>query len=438
MTERRRTKIVATLGPATSDYGMIEALFEAGVDVFRLNFSHGTASDHRRTAGLIRKLEAVFDRATCILGDLQGPKLRIGPVDADAVTLLEGSSFVLDQNEEPASSERAQLPHPEIFDAVSEGDVLLLDDGKIHLEVAAHTAESITTRVLTGGVLRSRKGVSLPGTLLSIPALTEKDRVDLEVALDIDVDWIAQSFVQRAEDVMELKELVDGRAGIVVKLEKPQALQNLQAIVELTDAVMVARGDLGVELSAEEVPPAQKEIIEACRAHGKPTIVATQMLESMIDSPTPTRAEASDVANAVYDGADAVMLSAETAVGAHPLEAVTVMDRIVRRIERDPRCRRGWNDAAQIVADEGTAAIVACIGLAAKRAKASSITSYTTSGATAFRVANVRPETAIVALTPSTKTVLDLWSTEMTFPCSPLARPLPRMTLTVSPVLILI
>lgn len=282
--------------------------------------------------------------------------------------------------------------------------MLLLDDGKIRLEVCTGSLESITCRVVTGGVLRSRKGISLPGTRLDIPALTHKDRVDLQVALDLDADWIAQSFVQDALDVKELKSLVGARAGIVVKLEKPQALNNLDAIVREADAVMVARGDLGVELSAEEVPPAQKEIIDVCRTFGKPAIVATQMLESMIDNPAPTRAEASDVANAVYDCADAVMLSAETAIGAHPIEAVTVMDRIIRRIEHDPRCRQHWNDSAEMGSDLGTSAIVACIGMAAERAHAACITSYTTGGATAFRVANVRPETPILAMTPRVET----------------------------------
>ena len=304
----------------------------------------------------------------------------------------------------PGNSLRVCLPHPEIFQAVGAGDLLLLDDGKLRLEILKATEDRLDTRVRVGGPLRAHKGVNLPGVSLPISALTEKDRADLETALAIGVDWVAQSFVQRPEDVAELRGLVGERAGIVVKLEKPQALQDLEAIVRLSDAVMVARGDLGVELSPEEVPPAQKEIIDACRAQGKPTIVATQMLESMIESPTATRAEVSDVANAVYESADAVMLSAETAIGRYPVEAVRVMDRVVTRIERDRLGRNGHELQAAMIEDKGTAAIVASVGLAAERASAACITSYTTTGSTALRVANVRPCTPIIAMTPRLST----------------------------------
>lgn len=396
----RRTKIVATLGPATSTEEQIEELFLAGVDVFRLNFSHGKAADHIARAKRVRALEDRYDRPTCLLADLQGPKLRVGEVAEGGVLLHDDAPFSLDLDTTRGSADRVCLPHPEILQAVTKGDLLLLDDGKIRLEVLAVCADRLDTRVIVGGRLRSQKGVNLPGVQLPISALTAKDRTDLETALSIGADWVALSFVQRPEDVTELRTLVGDRAGIVVKLEKPQALQDLEAIVKATDVVMVARGDLGVELSAEDVPPAQKEIISACRAQGKPVIVATQMLESMIESPTPTRAEASDVANAVYESADAVMLSAETAIGKYPVETVQVMGRIVTRIERDVLGRYGFEHAKFTVDDEGTAAIVACVGLAAERASAACITSYSTSGATALRVANVRPCTPIIAMTP--------------------------------------
>ena len=400
MMNRRRTKIVATLGPATSSPERIEELFRAGVDVFRLNFSHGEAADHMTRAEYIRALENRQDRPTCLLADLQGPKLRVGDVTEDAVRLQEGAPFSLDLNPALGTADRVCLPHPEIYQAVAAGDFLLLDDGKIRLEILNVGQDRLETRVKVGGPLRSHKGVNLPGVHLPISALTAKDRADLETALQIGADWIALSFVQRPEDVAELRDLVGDRAGIMVKLEKPQALQDLESIVKASDAVMVARGDLGVELSAEDVPPAQKEIISVCRAYGKPTIVATQMLESMTESPTPTRAEASDVANAVYEGADAVMLSAETAVGAYPVEAVAVMSRIVTRIERDARSRKGQEDPAATIDDKGTAAIVASVGLAAERAGAACIASYSTTGATALRIANIRPCAPIIAMTP--------------------------------------
>lgn len=404
MKGHRRTKIVATLGPATSSLDQLDSLFRAGVDVFRLNFSHGEAADHIMCAERVRRLEAQHQRPTCLLADLQGPKLRVGDLADDPVNLTSDGLFTLDLDPSPGSAERVCLPHPEIFQAVTPGDVLLVDDGKIRLQILRVEKDQIHTKVRVGGLLRSHKGVNLPGVRLAISALTGKDRADLESALELGADWIALSFVQRPEDVLELRALVGDRAGIMVKLEKPQALDDLQAIVEVCDAVMVARGDLGVELSAEDVPPAQKEIISACRVQGKPVIVATQMLESMIDNPTPTRAEASDVANAVYEGADAVMLSAETAIGSYPVEAVRVMDRIVSRMERVQGNQNSPQNPIGATDDKGTAAIVASIGLAAERASASCITSYTTSGATALRIANVRPTAPIIAMTPKVST----------------------------------
>lgn len=335
MRRRRNAKIVATLGPASSSPEMIRALFEAGADVFRLNFSHGTHEDHKQRYDLIRKIEKDVGRPIGLLVDLQGPKLRVGTFAAGRVTLATGAEFTLDLDGGPGDERRISLPHPEIFQALSPGVQLLLDDGKLRLEVLSCSAGRAQTRVLVDGPLSDRKGVSVVGAVLPLSALTPKDRVDLAYALELGADWIALSFVQRPEDVEEIRGIVTGRAGIVSKLEKPSAIEHLNAIVALSDAVMVARGDLGVEMPPEQVPPIQRRIVRVCRQAGKPCIVATQMLESMIQAPTPTRAEASDVASAIYHGADAVMLSAESASGQFPLEAVTMMDRIIAAAEND-------------------------------------------------------------------------------------------------------
>ena len=309
MQRKRNAKIVATLGPASSDVATIRALFEAGADVFRLNFSHGAHADHRARLEAIRQVEMEVGRPIGVLLDLQGPKLRVGTFAQGAVTLVEGAGFQLDMDRErPGDTTRVSMPHPEIFDALVEGTDLLLDDGRIRLRVEEVRAGTVRTRVIAGGRLSDRKGVNVPGVVLSISALTAKDRADLDFGLTLGVDWVALSFVQRPEDVVEVKRIVAGRAGIVAKLEKPAAIASLDAVVAESDAVMVARGDLGVEMPPEQVPAIQKRIVRACRKAGKPVIVATQMLESMIDTPVPTRAEASDVATAIYDGADAVML----------------------------------------------------------------------------------------------------------------------------------
>jgi pyruvate kinase len=340
MRRTRNAKIVATLGPASSSEDMVRRLFLAGVDVFRLNFSHGDADDHAARFRMLRALERETGRPIGILADLQGPKLRVGTFAAGAVTLFEGETFRLDLDPAPGNDRRASLPHPEIFAALVPGTELLLDDGKLRVVVERCGADFAETRVAVGGKLSERKGVNVPGVMLPISALTAKDRRDLDLALELGADWIALSFVQRPEDVVGARELIGARALIVTKLEKPWAVERLEEIATLSDAVMVARGDLGVELPAERVPAIQKHAVRTCRRLGRPVIVATQMLESMIDSPVPTRAEASDVATAVYDGADAVMLSAESAAGKHPVEAVAMMDRIIRQVENDPLYRQ--------------------------------------------------------------------------------------------------
>ena len=340
MKRDRRAKILATLGPASSSAETIGALFEAGADVFRLNFSHGSHADHHARFELIRAIERSAGRPIGVLADLQGPKLRVGTFADGPVRLSEGEAFRLDlERGRPGDASRVAMPHPEIFAALEADTDLLLDDGRIRLRVERCGPDFADTRVIAGGPLSDRKGVNVPGVVLPLSALTEKDRADLDFALSLGVDWVALSFVQRAEDIAEIKAIVQDRAGVVAKLEKPAAIGSLDAIVAAADAIMVARGDLGVEMPPEEVPAIQKRIVRACRKAGKPVVVATQMLESMVNAPVPTRAEASDVATAIYDGADAVMLSAESASGKFPLEAVRIMDRIIARTEADPAYR---------------------------------------------------------------------------------------------------
>jgi pyruvate kinase len=405
MRRRRSAKIVATLGPASSEPGMIDALFRAGVDVFRLNFSHGAHEQHRARLDAIRALEKETGRPISILADLQGPKLRLGTFAQGPVRLVAGGHFRLDLDPTPGTLERAPLPHPEIFAAVEPGTELLLNDGNVRLRVESCGADFAETTVVFGGELSDRKGVNVPNAVLPLSALTPKDRTDLAYALELGVDWIALSFVQRPEDVAEAKKLITGRAGVMVKLEKPAGVRRLAEIVELTDAVMVARGDLGVEMPPEDVPPVQKQIIHACRVAGKPVVVATQMLESMIHAPVPTRAEASDVATAIYEGADAVMLSAETAAGEYPIEAVTMMDRIIRRVQADPLYDANLHAFTQAEPEHTTSdAISAAARQVAHTVSAAAIISYTTSGATALRAARERPGVPILALTSNLQT----------------------------------
>jgi pyruvate kinase len=401
---RRRTKIIATLGPSSTSPETLAQLFQAGADVFRLNFSHGTHADHAARFAMIRELEERFERPIGILADVQGPKLRVGRFSGGRAFLQTGQSFQLDLNPTPGSALRVNLPHAEIIEAAQIGCSLLLDDGKLRLRVARKRSDALETEVVVGGPLSDHKGVNVPDVVLPIPALTDKDRDDLAFALAQGASYIGLSFVQRAEDVAEAKQLIGGRAWVMVKLEKPQALENLDAIMEITDAVMVARGDLGVELPPEEVPLAQKRIVRTARQLGKPVVVATQMLESMISSPAPTRAEASDVATAVFDGADAVMLSGETAAGQYPFEAVNMMDRIVARVEQDP----GWR--AMIEASRGEPEHVTADAIAAAARQvchtigAKAVVAFTASGATALRVARERPEAPIIGLTPDLTT----------------------------------
>jgi len=398
-------KIVATLGPASTDRATIAALVRAGADVFRLNFSHGTHADHRQRLDVIRSVEAEIGRPIGVLLDLQGPKLRVGTFASGPVQLVEGAAFRLDLDcAQPGDVTRAPLPHPEIFAALRPGAALLLDDGRLRLKVERSGADFAETTVINGGLLSDRKGVNVPGVVLPLSAMTAKDRADLDFGLTLGVDWIALSFVQRAADIVEARAIIQGRAGIVAKLEKPAAIDCLDDILAVTDAVMVARGDLGVEMPAEQVPAIQKRIVRACRQRGTPVIVATQMLESMVSAPVPTRAEASDVATAIYDGADAVMLSAESASGRFPVEAVAMMDRIIAQTEADPHYRAAIDAShTQPAADTPDA-----IGWAARSVAAlldvAAVTAYTSSGASALRVARERPRAPIIGMTPKLAT----------------------------------
>jgi pyruvate kinase len=404
MRRERKAKIVATLGPASSERSTIKALFEAGADVFRFNFSHGSHADHQRRHDIVRDIEKEMGRPIAILADLQGPKLRIGQFSGGKVSVQAGAEFVLDQNPDQGDATRVCLPHPELFAAVTAGQSLLLDDGKIRLEVLASSDTAIRTRVVNSGVLSDRKGVNVPDAVLPIPALTVKDRQDLEFALDLGVDWIALSFVQRPEDVKEAQAIVQGRAGVLSKLEKPAALDRLEEIVAASDAVMVARGDLGVELPPERVPGVQKRIVRMCRKHGKPVVVATQMLESMVSAPVPTRAEASDVANAIYEGADAVMLSAESASGAYPVQAVAIMNRIISEVERDPSYQALIDAQHEAPLPTKGDAICAALRDVTQIIGVVATVTYTTSGHSSLRAARERPAAPIVSITPNRDT----------------------------------
>ncbi|HKT99054.1 MAG TPA: pyruvate kinase [Paraburkholderia sp.] len=401
MKRNRNAKIIATLGPASSDPKVIRALFEAGVDVFRLNFSHGTHDDHSQRHAEIRRLEQEYGRPVGILLDLQGPKLRLGTFENGFAELAVGARFRLDLDTTPGSQERAPLPHPEIFKAVKPGSELLLDDGKIRLRVEASGESFAETVVLVGGRISDRKGVNVPGSHLPISPLTKKDRADLAFGLELGVDWVALSFVQCVEDIEEARALIGERAWIMAKLEKPLAIDHLEGIVQRCDGLMVARGDLGVELPAEQIPELQRRIIRECRRVGRVVVVATQMLESMTNSPVPTRAETSDVAGAIYEGADAVMLSAESASGKFPLEAVSTMNRIIERVEGDPAYREQI-DASHTRADATVADAICCALRKAVQLIEPAVTvTYTSSGYTSLRAARERASTRIVALTPS-------------------------------------
>lgn len=400
----RKVKILATLGPASRSPDMIEKLLRAGADAFRVNMSHGDHETHAQTIAAIRAVEKDLGKPVAILCDLQGPKLRVGTFKDGRAVIRHSGHFTFDRDPAPGDETRVCLPHPELFRVLHKGQRLLIDDGKLKLRVIEASEDRILCSAEVGGVISDRKGVNVPDAVVPIPALTEKDRRDLAFALDQGADWIALSFVQRPEDVAEARRLIGSHdTALMAKIEKPAAVDRLEEIIELADGIMVARGDLGVELNPEEVPPIQKRIVATTRRSGKPVVVATQMLESMIESPAPTRAEVSDVANAVYDGADAVMLSAETASGAWPEEAVTIMHRIAGQVESDPGYRQQVS-FAQVMPDTTTADALshACASIAESLPIAGIIV-FTGSGSTARRVARERPAAPMLVLTPSSR-----------------------------------
>jgi pyruvate kinase len=404
MRRQRFTKIVATLGPATSTTERLRALFEAGADVFRLNFSHGVPDDHRKRVEQLRALEKKYNHPVAILMDLQGPKLRLGVIGKQPMELKTGQKLRFDMDPKPATAKRVPLLHPEIFKAAKPDGLLLIDDGKVRLRIVAHDEDTIDAVVEVPGQISDRKGVNLPNLVLPMSPMTPKDHKDLAFGLSLGIDWVALSFVQHAHDIAELKKLVAGRAAVMAKLEKPAAIDHLDEIIEQSDGIMVARGDLGVEMPPEAVPPLQKRILAACRVAGKPAIVATQMLDSMVHSPTPTRAEASDVATAVYDGTDAVMLSAESASGDYPIEAVTIMDRIIRAAEGDPLYRRLMDASRHEPEATAADAISAAARQCAHTLSAAAIVTYTNTGSTTLRAARERPDVHILCLTPNVDT----------------------------------
>ncbi len=417
MPQNTKTKILATIGPSSATREQIEKLIDAGADAFRINFSHGTHAEHKERVGIIRKLEKEKGIYISILADLQGPKLRVGVFSSDSVLLKAGQKFRLDLDEAPGDVTRVNLPHKEIFAALKPGEDLLLNDGNIRLHVDKCGKDFADTTVVVGGVLSAHKGVNLPNTQLAISAITEKDKDDLKFALKLGVDWIGMSFVQTADDVRQAKKLIQDKALLISKLEKPSAMEELDEIVQLSDAIMVARGDLGVECPVYTVPVMQKRIVSACRKYARPVIIATQMLESMINNPTPTRAEVSDVATAVYDGADAVMLSAETAAGHYPTEAVSMMHRTIENVEADPLfytlmrssrmqpCKASEADSITFAASE-----VSCV-----LKDVAAIATYTTSGFTTFLTARERPDLPIIAITQTVEVARRLalvWGTK--------------------------
>ncbi len=400
----RQTKIVATLGPASGEPEMMKALFEAGVDMFRLNFSHGSHEDHRKNVETARALEAEFGRPIALLADMQGPKLRIGKFKNDSIEIKKGMAFRFDLDEALGDETRVQLAHPEVIEAMDVGSEILLDDGKVRVRITAKDGNGLDSEIMAGSKLSNNKGFNIPDVVLPIAALTDKDRIDLEAAIGMGVDWIAQSFVQKPEDVIEAQKLIKGRAALMAKIEKPSAVEFIDEIIEVVDGIMLARGDLGVEIPPEDVPAVQKKVVRRVRHAGKPVIVATQMLESMIDNARPTRAEASDVATAVYDGADAVMLSAETAVGDYPIEAVSIMNRICESTEGDKNYRRIMGgDHPETETDPSDAITVAATHVASDIG-AAVIVNYTTSGSTTLRTVRQRPDVPVLCLTQNLQT----------------------------------
>ncbi len=397
----RKAKIVATLGPSSNTLEAIEQLFQAGVDVFRLNFSHATHDDHKKVYNIIRQVEGKYNRPVAVLADLQGPKLRIGKFIHQKIHLIPGQTFQFDLDESLGNENRVYLPHPEIFAAMQSGTEILLDDGKIRLYVTECSYNRIQTTVITGGPLSNNKGVNVPSVSLPISSLSLKDKADLAFALDLGADWVALSFVQRPEDILEARSLIEGRVKLLAKIEKPMALDHLDEIISLSDAIMVARGDLGVEMSPEDVPSIQKKIIRSCRQMGRPVIVATQMLDSMVYAPAPTRAEASDVATAIYDGVDAVMLSAESASGEYPVEAVSMMNRIISHVENDPFYLTMISASRPEPQENANDALTAAAREVCSIISVTAIATFTESGGTTLREARERPEASLIGLTPN-------------------------------------
>jgi pyruvate kinase len=400
----RKVKILATLGPASSDAKMIRRLMIAGADAFRINMSHGDQKTKAKLVEHIRALEKEFHRPTTILFDLQGPKLRVGHFEGGRTVLEKGSQFIFDRDQKAGDDKRVQLPHAELFEAIHPGTNILIDDGRVRLNVLEADAGHILTEVKVGGPVSDNKGVNVPDVVVPIPALTDKDREDLQFALEQRTDWVALSFVQRPEDVAEARSLIGERASLLAKIEKPAAIDRLNDIIALADAVMVARGDLGVELPPERVPPLQNKIVACARQFGKPVVVATQMLESMVTSPTPTRAEVSDVATAIYDGADAVMLSAESATGQYPCEAVQMMDRIANSVERDPSYQARIHFTQTRLEPTTADALAGSARQIAQTVSATAMVCYSSSGATARRIARERPPVPLLAMSASLHT----------------------------------
>lgn len=400
----RQTKIVATLGPASGDPDMMRQLFEAGVDMFRLNFSHGDHAAHAKNVETARSLEKEFDRPIALMADMQGPKLRIGQFKDGSIELKSGMKFRFDLDEALGDESRVQLPHSEVIETLDIGSEILLDDGKVRATIIAKDKNGLDAEIVSGSSLSNNKGFNLPNVVLPIAALTDKDKVDLEAAINMGVDWIAQSFVQKPEDVIEAKKLIKGRAALLAKIEKPSAVESLDDIIKHVDGIMLARGDLGVEIPPEDVPAVQKKVVRKVRHAGKPVIVATQMLESMVDHARPTRAEASDVATAVYDGTDAVMLSAETAVGQYPIESVSMMNRICESTEADVNFRRIMDSDHPVTEDDSSDAITVAATYVAEDIGAAAIVNYTTSGSTTLRTVRQRPDAPVLCLTQDIKT----------------------------------
>ena len=404
MKRNRKAKILATLGPSSSDKKTIDDLFKAGCDVFRLNFSHGDIKVHRKNFESIRSLEEKYNHATCILADLQGPKLRVGLFKNTKENLVKGKKFTLDLSSELGDNKRVNFPHAEIYEFLTPNSILLVNDGRIRLQVIEQNKDSLVTEILNDAEISNNKGVNIPDVILPIDALTNKDKSDLMKALDMGVDWVALSFVQQAEDINKLKKMIGNKALVMAKIEKPSAVKNIDEIVNAADGIMIARGDLGVEMPTEQVPIAQKNIIRRCRHFGKPVVVATQMLESMIDNLVPTRAEASDVANAIYDGTDAVMLSGESAVGAHPIEVVKTMNNIIETVENDKNNYDLHIEEDNIDDVDNTDAITLAAYSIAKKSNAKAIITFSVSGRTTRRMARERAPVQIVGLSPKIDT----------------------------------